>query len=115
MSKTRVELPDDAGRRANRSCVPRVFLAVVLLAVAPVVYETGWIVLANWRAMNGVYSPPRTPVLAAVAGWSRSAGTEFRSQADRLVGGGHLDPAWAVPIGIGWAAMTGYLFLRKAD
>ncbi len=112
MLKTQVESPD-ARPRAKRSYAPRVFLAVVLLGLAPLGYEAGLIVVSNWQAMNGMYSPPRTPFLAAIADWSRTAGTEFRFQTDRLVGGGHLDPAWAVPIGVGWAALTAYLFLRK--
>ena len=97
----------------KRSRVPRAIALVLALVAAPFVYEGGQIILGPWVSMTGAHREPNTPLLNAVSEWSRNSGTEFKHFSDRVFDHDAWNPRTAVPAAIAWAAVMGYVFLRR--
>jgi peptidoglycan/LPS O-acetylase OafA/YrhL len=113
MRKYHTVLHEVASPRRRRSRLP-LFVGLALAAlVAPVVYEAGLTVYAQWSTLAGTYWVPKTPLLDALRDWSQGTNAEFRLRAHRWVNSGPWSPSLAVPLAIGWAAAMAVVFLRK--
>ncbi len=102
----------DAVTRPKRSRAPAALALALAVLVAPILYESGLLVLAGWSTMTGAYSDPKTPVLSALSGWSQAAGGEARARATRALSG-PWDSSLAVPVAVTWAAVIAVVFLRR--
>lgn len=101
--------------RPGRSRVPAAIVLAFCLLAAPLIYEGGKILVARWLTMTGTYSrEAETPVLDAIAGWSRDADAGARRYSAGLLYGGSWRPSTAVPIAITWALLMTVIFLRRA-
>lgn len=100
-------------RSRKRSRVPALIVLVLAVMTAPLVFEGGQVVVSRWMAMTGAHREPKTPILDALSEWSRNSGVGFKSLSDRLFDQGAWSSTTAVPVAIAWAAIMGFVFLRR--
>src|SRR4051812_31789128 len=99
--------------RSKRSRVPAAVALGLVLVASPLLYELGQVVVGRWMSMAGVYRSSSTPILDAIAEWSRTADVDARRQFSGFFRGGTWSPSTAVPFAIGWALVMAVVFLRR--
>lgn len=103
----------EAVTRPKRSRGSAVLALTCLVLLAPILYESGLMILASWSSMTGAHIEAKTPVLNALSGWTRAAGQEARTRASWAFISSPWDPSLAVPIAIFWALAIALVFLRR--
>jgi hypothetical protein len=97
----------------KRSRLPLWLGLGLLLLCAPLLYEWGLVIYAQWASMTGSYWEPHTPILDTLKEWSRLANQDVRYSFSRVLNSGPWKAQLAVPLAIGWAFAMAVVFLRR--
>lgn len=114
MRKYHADLNDNTMRR-KRSWVPRAIVLILVLLIAPLVYEGGQIVVSRWMSMAGAHREPQTPVLNAITVWSQATDAEVQRYSHHYFSSGSWKPSTAIPLAIAWAVVMSLVFLRRTQ